>query len=62
MFKILDSLVDKIATMYRCGEIDSRSYLTLTAEVLAIKKVVKEADYIQTKKLLILLQSGVDVT
>lgn len=62
MIKMLDDLVDKIATMHRCGEIDSRSYLTLTAEVLAIKKVVKEADFIQTKNLLILLQTGADVT
>ena len=62
MLKMLDDLVDKIATLHRCGEIDSRSYLTLTAEVMSIKKVVKEADYIQTKKLLILLESGIDVT
>ena len=62
MFKMLDDLIDKIAIMHRCGEIDSRSYLTLTAEVMAINKVVKEADFIQTEKLLILLQSGVDVT
>lgn len=45
MIKLLDSLVDKIAIMHRCGEIDSRSYLILTSEVMAIKKVVKEGDF-----------------
>lgn len=59
MINMLDSLVDKIACMHRCGEIDSRAYLNLTAEVLAIKKVVREADYIQTQKLVVFL-SGCD--
>lgn len=44
MIELLDSLVDKIAVMHRCGELDSRSYLTLTDEVLRIKMVYKNSD------------------
>lgn len=44
MLNLIDSLVDTIAVMHRCGEIDSHAYLALTGEVLKIKQVYKAHD------------------
>lgn len=44
MIQLLDSLVDSIAVMHRCGEIDSHAYLSLTGEVFKIKQVYKASD------------------
>lgn len=44
MISLLDSLVDTIAVMHRCGEIDGRAYLFLTGEVLKIKQEYKASD------------------
>lgn len=44
MVDLLDGLIDRIAVMHRCGEIDTRAYLSLSGEVLKIKQVYKASD------------------